>query len=71
MRLIRAVLTDPSHRLPMADRGGRLFAPEGETIDADAPLWIGLLADGSVREAPEPPPAEAEVASDKPASRRA
>lgn len=53
MKLVRVYLANPSHRLPMADRGGRMFDPvKGETVDVESPLWLSMLADGSLTTTP-------------------
>lgn len=48
-RLTRCVLVDPDHKLPMPDRGMRLFRAGGETVDLEDPFWMGLVGDGSIR----------------------
>ena len=68
MKIVRLYLANPAHRLPMADRGGRMFDPvKGETVDVESPLWLSLLADGSLTATPPevaaPVPAET-VAAD-------
>ena len=53
MKIVRLYLANPAHRLPMADRGGRLFDPvKGETVDVESPLWLSLLADKSLSTTP-------------------
>jgi hypothetical protein len=62
MRRAYAVLVDTTHRLPYPGRPGRDFAAEGETIDADDPFWLNLLADGSIALVDELPVADRIVA---------
>nr|WP_295465202.1 hypothetical protein [Mesorhizobium sp.] len=50
MNLKRYVLANPEARLPMPDRGGRLFSPKGETVDADSAFWAARVADGELIE---------------------
>lgn len=53
MKIERLYLANPAHRLPMADRGGRMFDPvNGETVDVESPLWLSMLADGSLTKTP-------------------
>jgi hypothetical protein len=59
MRRAYAVLVDTTHRLPYPGRPGRDFAAEGETIYADDPFWLNLIADGSIALADAVPPAPA------------
>lgn len=68
-RYVEAVLSDPSHKLPLPDRGGRLFLAEGETVDSYDPFYAVLLADGSLKRKPAPAapePIEAPPAQDAP-----
>ena len=55
LRFVEMVLADPSHTLPMPDRGGRKFLAEGEIVDLHDPFYASLVADGSLR--PKPPKA--------------
>lgn len=48
MRLKRYVLADPQAKLPMPDRGGRLYSDDGETIDVENPYWAARIADGEL-----------------------
>lgn len=68
MKTMRCVLANPGHKLPMPDRGGRLFKPEGETVDVEDPFWMALLRDGSIRpeekRAPQKAPKAAKAASE-------
>jgi hypothetical protein len=58
-RYFAAVLADPSHKLPLPDRGGRHFLEEGEVIDSAEPFYAHLLADGSLKPKPaDPVPSE-------------
>lgn len=43
-------LRDLAHRLPMSDRGGRLFdqTEQGEAIDTEDPFWRVLIADKDI-----------------------
>ena len=53
-RFVQAVLSDPTHRVPMPDKGGRLFSQDmkaPEVVDIFDPFYAGLLADGSIRRA--------------------
>lgn len=53
-RYVQTVLSDPTHKLPMIDKGGRLFSQDPaapETVDIFDPFYAGLLADGSIRRA--------------------
>lgn len=50
MNLKRYVLANPEARLPMPDRGGRLFRATGETVNADDAFWAGRVADGEIVE---------------------
>ena len=38
-RFVEAVLADPTHKLPLPDRGYRLFMDEGELIDLHQPFY--------------------------------
>jgi hypothetical protein len=53
-------LADPACRLPMPDRGGRLFSREGENVDPEHPFYMRLIADGDIlpasRDTPEASP---------------
>jgi hypothetical protein len=67
-RTIAALLADPSHTLPMPDRGGRPFSKGGELVDGADPFWMARFADGSIirgtRQVETPAPAiAAEAAS--------
>lgn len=58
-------------RIPMPDRGGRLFGEAGETVDIEQRYYATLIADGdivpTVPEPADPPPEEAdEPPSDNP-----
>lgn len=57
MNLKRYVLANPEARLPMPDRGGRLFRATGETIDIDSAFWAARIRDAElvVAEAQTPP----------------
>lgn len=46
-------LANLDHKLPMPDRGGRIFRKEGETVDISFPFWKRCLADGSIVEVEE------------------
>ena len=53
MRLQRHVLADETTKLPMPDRGGRLFSadqsPEGgEMIDVEHPFWAARIRDKEI-----------------------
>ena len=54
-RYFAAVLADPSHKLPLPDRGGRHFLEDGEVIDSAEPFYAHLLADGSLKPKPAEP----------------
>ena len=55
MKIIDVRLAVDGQKLPMPDRGGRLFGDDGERIDADNAFWIARLADGSILEVPPAP----------------
>jgi hypothetical protein len=48
MNLKRCVLADLTARLPMPDRGLRIFSTDGETVDIDRPFWRNRLDDGEI-----------------------
>ena len=49
MRLLqRHVLADETTKLPMPDRGGRLFSIDGETIDVEHPFWAARIRDKEI-----------------------
>ena len=57
MRIEKVRLADTTQRLPMPDRGGRLFDGErGERVDVESPFWLGLIEQGAVLIVPPPPP---------------
>lgn len=43
-------LADPTRKVPMPDRGGRLFSQSenGEVIDLESPFYRALIADGDI-----------------------
>ena len=47
-RLARAILVDRSHRLPWPGQPSRFCAADGELIDLDEPVWVNIIADGSI-----------------------
>ena len=59
-------LADPEVRVPMPDRGGRLFRPgeKGEAVDPESRFYATLIAEGGIvevspdasRDAPEATP---------------
>lgn len=51
-RYRRVVLVDPTHVLTVPNRPTP-FSAEGEVVDTHDPYWIMLLADKSVRLAPD------------------
>lgn len=55
-RFVKAVLTDPTHKLPFPGQS-RLFSVSGETIDRWDPFWIMCIKDGSINVVPPAPPA--------------
>lgn len=59
-RFVEAVPADPSHKIPMPDRGGRFMIDEGETVDLYDPFYASLFGDGSLKLKPAAtePPAE-------------
>ena len=48
MRLERYALADPATKLPMPDRGGRLFSADGEMVDVEHPFWAARIRDGEI-----------------------
>ena len=67
-RFFAAVLADPSHKLPLPDRGGRHFSvePDGEIVDSADPFYGHLLADGSLIRKPADVAETAPAATDAP-----
>lgn len=47
-KLERYVLRDPDARIPMFDRGGRLFSAAGETVDVEDRFYATLIADRDI-----------------------
>lgn len=47
-KLERCVLRDSAARIPMPDRGGRLFSPAGETVDVEDRFYATLIADRDI-----------------------
>lgn len=50
-RRLHLVLADPSHRMPHPFNPAMLFPADGLEVDAENPVWMQLLADGSLVEA--------------------
>jgi hypothetical protein len=48
MDLKRCTLVNPAAKLPMPDRGFRIFSTDGETVDIDRPFWRSRLSDGEI-----------------------
>lgn len=50
--MARYRLADPEARVPMPDRGGRLFKPgeKGEAIDPESRFYATLIAEGGIVE---------------------
>ena len=63
-RLDLYVLRDPAARIPMPDRGGRLFSPAGETVGVEDRFYAPLIVDRDIvpasRGAPDAPHPAAE-----------
>ncbi len=66
-RFVAAVLSDPTHKLPLPDKGGRLFLAAGETVDSWDPFYSHLLGDGSLRLKPAEIAAEPAAVPETPA----
>lgn len=47
-RLKRMWLARSDLRIPMPDRGGRLFSPDGETVDLDDRFYLTLATDKDI-----------------------
>lgn len=47
-------LARPDMKIPMPDRGGRLFSADGETVDLDSGFYATLVADGDIVAALDP-----------------
>lgn len=67
--LVFARLAEPSHKLPLPDRGGRLFRSAGETVDRENPFYRALFADGSLVVAEKPRAPETKAGRTKAASK--
>lgn len=64
-RHVEAVLADPTHKLPLPDRNGRLFLAEGEVVDRQDAFYAQLFADGSLVVKPAAPAAKVEAKADE------
>lgn len=56
-QLVTVRLARADARLPMPDRGLRLFG-DSEVVDLANPFWRGLYADGDLVVVPDTPPTE-------------
>ena len=65
-RHVEAVLADPTHKLPLPDRNGRLFLAEGEVVDRENAFYAQLFADGSLVVKPAAGDAKVEPKADEP-----
>jgi len=50
MNVIFCELKNPDHKLPMPDRGGRLFGDDGEWVDPYHPFYRLCLDQGDIVE---------------------
>ncbi|PBC09193.1 hypothetical protein [Mesorhizobium sp. WSM3859] len=56
--LVRVKLADETHRLPHPFRPNTDFPADGLIVDAEDPVWMQLLGDGSlILETPDEAPA--------------
>lgn len=47
-------LRDPDMKVPMPDRGGRLFSAAGETVNVEDRFYATMIADGDLVDASQP-----------------
>ena len=59
-------LADPKARLPMPDRGGRLFGVDGQFIDQHAPFYRTAILQGDLVKADPPASADDDAVADTP-----
>jgi len=59
-KLVRCVLANLEHTLPMPDRGYHLFpqSEHGRVVDVEKPFYRAALNDGSILRHPDPKAAE-------------
>lgn len=50
MNVIFCELKNPKHKLPMPDRGGRMFGKDGEWVDEDHPFYRLCISQGDITE---------------------
>lgn len=61
-KLVRCVLANLAHDLPMPDRDFQLFtkSKKGRVVDVESPFYRALLADGSIVKLVDPKTSQAD-----------